>query len=121
MFLVLTSSGSDAGPDVVEFLTIKPVDRILVLPNAARPEYIFFVGGLLFIFGCKFFSKKKAADFRDNEASTNLTTMYLMKAGGVPRSFPTANHELSLPVAKYLEAVGGSLRFVFNICDVVEI
>jgi hypothetical protein len=61
-------------------------DRLLVLPNAARAEYLGLAGCVLLTAGCKFYSKTVNAEFDDNEKTTDADTLFTTRDGAVNQS-----------------------------------
>jgi hypothetical protein len=62
-------------------------DRVLVLQNAARAEYIGQVGEVLVTAGCRFLSDVSDTSFRDNIATTRVDHMYLTRDGEANKQY----------------------------------
>jgi len=63
--------------EVVDYIENGPSDTILMLPNPAGPECLFFIGDIWVTLGSKFYSSRLTTETKlDNCASTDLSLIY---------------------------------------------
>ena len=77
--------------EVVDYIENGPSDTILMLPNPAGPECLFFIGNIWVTLGSKFYSSRLTTETkRDNCASTDLSLIYKSRK---PRTTPESTRQ----------------------------
>jgi hypothetical protein len=110
----------DKDPDgfaVDALLKSHGTDRLLVLPNSARAEYLGLAGSLVITAGCKFYSKTDNDAFSDNELTTDIDQLFRTKKGVVNEQYKAQQKAIAQTLAEKIQsgAIQGTVRLVFSI------
>lgn len=90
-------------------------DKILVLANAGRAEYIGLVKQVVMTCGCKLYTTTNSREFDDNEATTDISNLFKTRAGEA--HCQTQHDEVHKALGEKVRAgkLTHSLRLVFSI------
>lgn len=117
------ASKDQSGEQAAVILKRHQDDRLLVMPNTARTEYLALAGCVLLTAGCKFYSKTVNAEFDDNEKTTDAETLFTTRDGAVNQSYAKQHARFRDELKEQLRAkrITHTLRLVFSVSPTMKL